>query len=258
MKESLTSITRGDILLYQLASPNQDSVVDLSQYVEIKAVFKSLGLKTVIAAKSMNFGDEGFQAFDITPAMKLWIQRQINGTVQLEITVTCLSSKRCAEIDQYGNIPAGIKFDFQTPTRKPRLVVVSQNPLEVSNRNRVRRQSRNSGVSYCNANQSTCCLKNLTVNFAKDLDMGFILFPESFQANYCEGICPLSPGGDLMTPQIYSFISELSNSAATSIEPCCAGNKFKPLTVVIADPKNRGGTIVEEIPQIIVDSCRCA
>ena len=207
----------------------------------------------------MNVFNDGFQAFDILPAARLWIQRRINGTVHLEITISCLGSKQCAEVDQHGKIPSSTKFDLQSSTRKPRLVIISQNPLEVANTNRFRRQSdKKSGVSYCIENQSTCCLKNLTIDFAKDLGMDFIFLPKTFEANYCEGICPISPGGDLMTPELYTFIAKLSNNPAASIEPCCAGSKFKPLVVVLPDQDNPSGTIVEQFQQVTVDSCRCA
>ncbi len=257
----MSAVTRGDFLLYQVTPSPHDNIADNIQYVEIKAVFESVGLRTVVAAKNMDINDEGFQSFDISPAIKLWIEKQINGTVHLEITITCLSSKRCAsKVDRYGNLPAPIKFEFDNPAQKPRLVIVSQNPLEVENRRRFRRQSNENtdGVSLCIPNQSTCCVKSLTINFAEDLNMPFIILPKVFTANYCEGICPITAGGDLMTPELYGFLSRLSNHPAASIEPCCAGNKFKPLVVVMPDPQNPSTIVIEELQQVTVESCRCA
>ncbi len=258
LKDSLTSITRADLLLYQVAPKQKDNIVDGIQYIEIKAVFEPIGLKTVIASKNVNVYNEGYEAFDMMPAAKLWIQRQINGTVKLEVTITCLSSKWCAEADKNGIMPTSVKFNFQMPAKKPRLVIVSLNPLEVANRNRFRRQSQATRGSFCVESQSTCCLKNLTINFAEDLGMDFVILPKTFDANYCDGFCPISPGGDLMTPELYFFITKLSGNPAASIEPCCAGTKFKPLRVLLDDPDNPFGTIIEEIKQVTVESCRCA
>lgn len=256
MKEGLTSITRGDIILYQDEVSGDAYIKDKVQYVEIKAVFDSISLKTVVAAKNLNVHKKGFQAFDVTSAVKLWAQKQVNGTVRLEVTVSCFSSKTCALGNAKQGSPTPITFDFESEARKPRLVIVSQNPLEATSSNRVRRQT--TGGGECNERQSTCCLKKLKLDFAKDLNMGFVILPKDFEANYCEGVCPVTPGGSLMTPELYTFITKLTNHQAASLEPCCAGNTFKPLLIVLPDPTIPGGTITEELQQVTVESCRCA
>ena len=263
LKQGANAITRADVLLFQHAALDNDYVVDGTQYVEIKAVFEPIGLKTVVASKNIDIFNNGFQAFDITPAVKLWSDQQINGSVNFEITVSCLSSRKCAEIDIYGRFPTTLKFDFVSPARQPRLVVISKNPLEVENQDRNRRQAATTGegVFLCKANQSTCCLKKLVIDFEKDLGLGFVIMPKTFEANYCEGICPVTPGGKLMTPEVYKFITRLTNHPAASIEPCCAGNRYRPLIIVMPHPdqvNNPGGTIIEQLQQVTVESCRCA
>lgn len=230
--------------------------MDNLQYVEITAVFDFVGLRTVVAAKNLNVYEKGFQAFDITSAVKLWAQKQINGTVRLEITVSCFSSKTCALGKSNQGSPSSITFNLESEIRKPRLVIVSQNPLEVTNGNRVRRQT--TGSRECNDRQKTCCLKKLRIDFAKDLGMEFVVLPKTFEANYCEGVCPITPGGALLTPQVYSFITKLTNHQAASLEPCCAANTFKPLLIILPDPTIPGGTVTEELQQVTVESCRCA
>lgn len=260
LDDELTEITRADLLLFQLPASKHDFVLDRTQYVEIKVVFETLGLKTVVAAKNIDIKDRGFQAFDITPAVKLWIAREIRGEVVIEVSISCLSSFNCAEPNVYGEHPAAVDFllDSESTEHLPRLVLVSKNPIEVSNQRRFRRQATGNGVSFCNGNQSTCCLKPLVIDFEEDLGIDFVFMPKNFPANYCEGVCPLAPGGDLMTPEIFQFLTMLKSSPASSIEPCCAGNEYKPLIILMDDLTRPGNFIIEELRQTTVTSCRCA
>lgn len=253
LTDDLSEVSRADLLLYKV--PVSGSAKDTIQYVEVKAVLDTIGLTTVVSSKNINIDETGFQAFDLTAAVRLWLSQDIRGNVTLQIFVQCFSSSTCGEPDSYGNKPVAVQFkDFDSKEHAPRIIVTSKNPLETSDRNK--RQASGGGVKSCTLNQSTCCLKPLTINFADDLKLDFVVEPKEFQANFCEGLCPLSNSGALMTPQLYKFLRKLQGSPASSIAPCCAGNTYEDLSVLLV--KENGDYAIEELKQVKVTSCRCA
>ena len=257
LPESLTTISRADLLLYQLPVESGSIIRDLRQYVEIRTVIESLGQRFVVEGKYIDIYDANTtQVFDITSAVKLWVAKKINGSVALEVTVYCYSSPDCA-LPVDGRQPAGVKFLYETPEtdKVPRVIIVSKNPIELEHQRRYRRMAEG-GAGECVENQTTCCLKPLVINFAEDLGFHFILQPREFEANYCEGICPEVSGGELLTPQLFEFLSRLGEGhPAAAIEPCCAGNTYQSLEVLM----QTGDTfVIDELQQVTVTSCRCA
>ena len=259
LPEDLTSISRADLLLYQLPSNTGPGYVvrDQRQYVEIRTVIESLGQRYVVEGKYVAISDFGYQVFEITSAAKLWVAKGINGSVVVEVTVYCYSSLNCNQAVN-GKLPSKVQFLYASDdnNKSPRVIIISKNPLEVEHRNRFRRQTQGPGVGFCSENETTCCLKSLTINFAEDLGFDFIMEPKSFTANYCEGYCPQVAGTQFLTPQLFQFLSRLGEgNPGSSIEPCCAGNTYQSLDILM---KVGSAIVIEELQQVIVTSCRCA
>ena len=222
------------------------------QYVEIKAVIEKIGLKTTITTKYVDPRTEGFEVFNILPAVRTWLTQDVTN-VTLLVTIKCLSSSDCGLL--YKTEQQVMKFkDYDAHEQAPRILVSSRNPLEAETR--TKRQSSIPGVSFCSESQSTCCLKKLTIDFHNDLGFTFIKQPRFIQANYCEGVCPTYQSGDLMTPSVYKFLSKLQGSPASSIEPCCAGNTFNDVSIVLQVTNT--SYVIESLKQVEVTSCRCA
>ena len=258
LPSTLTDISRADLLLYQQDSVRPDTVVkDRRQYVEIRTVLESLSQKFVVEGKYIDIYETGYQVFEITSAVKLWIARHIDGPVSMEVNVYCYSSPNCSQSD--GDLsPASVSF-LMSPAEQdkaPRIITVSKNPLDVEHQERQRRNADElTGVGQCSTNQSTCCLKHFELSFHADLGLSFILLPENFTANYCEGVCPEIMGGQLMTPRIFELFSRLpETNPGSSVEPCCTGNQYKPLEVLV---RKDGELFIEELSHVTVLSCRC-
>lgn len=255
---TLTDISRADLLLYQQDSVTPDTAVkDRRQYVEIRTVLDALNQRFVVEGKYIDIYETGYQVFEITSAVKLWIARQMEGPVTLEVNVYCYSSSNCSQPE--GMLPAASISFLTSPSeheKSPRIITVSKNPLDVEHQERQRRNADElTGVGTCNANQSTCCLKNFELNFHDDLGLTFILLPVNFTANYCEGVCPNIMGGQLMTPRIFELFSRLpETNPGSSVEPCCTGNQYKPLEVLV---RKNGELLIEELSHVTVLSCRC-
>ena len=260
LPEDLTSISQANLLLYQLPSNTGSGYVvqDEKQYVEIKTIVNPLGQEYVVeGSKYVDVSDVGYQTFEITSAAKLWVDKGINGSVVVEVNVYCYSSLNCNQpVD--GKLPSKVQFLYAPEDKSiaPRVIIVSKNPLEVEHRNRFRRQTDSTDDRFCSTNQTTCCLQNLTLNFREDLGINYIIEPESFSANFCEGYCPQTAGTHLMTPELFGFLSRLGEgSPGSSIEPCCAGNDYQSLPILIPGPNNQH--VITELQNVIVTSCRC-
>lgn len=244
------------LLFQEPVRGDNNYITAVEQFVEITVLQKS-GTKAVVASKYLNIFDSGFQTFDLTSAVKNWINDNFNGQVNLEVTVYCFAPS-CTVNDNQGREPKSIRFLYNPRPKEhaPRVVVTSKNPLEVQNGGRSKRQSNGGGVSFCVSNQTTCCLKPLRINFEHDLNITFISQPLEFDANYCEGICPTIAGGALMTPRLFEFLKQLEGNPAQSIEPCCVGTVYHTLTVAI---RNKDGSeLILDLKQVRVTSCRCA
>ena len=258
LPSNLADISRADLLLYQQDSVKPDTVIkDRRQYVEIRTVLDTLNQRFVVEGKYLDIYENGYQVFEITSAVKLWIARHMEGPVTLEVNVYCYSSPNCSHFD--GPLPPATISFLTSPSlqdKAPRIITVSKNPLDVEHHERQRRNADElTGVGTCSVNQSTCCLKNFVLNFHEDLGLTFILLPENFTANYCEGVCPSIMGGQLMTPRIFELFSRLpETNPGSSVEPCCTGNQYKPLEVLV---RKDGDLYIEELSHVTVLSCRC-
>lgn len=258
LPNNLADISRADLLLYQQDSVRPDTAVkDRRQYVEIRTVLESLNQRFVVEGKYIDIYETGYQVFEITSAVRLWIARHVDGPVTLEVNVYCYNSPNCSQPEGVLQ-PASVTF-LSSPAEQdkaPRIITVSKNPLDVEHQERQRRNAQEtSGVGTCSANQSTCCLKHFQLSFREDLGLDFVLLPENFTANYCEGVCPELMGGQLMTPRIFELFSRLpETNPGSSIEPCCTGNQYKPLEVLV---RRRGELFIEELSHVTVLSCRC-
>lgn len=234
----------------------------------MKSIDSSSGYYTssLIVGKHFGIFDAGFQVLDITPTVQMWASSGVSGEIHLSVSIYCLSSPDCAKPDSEGEKPKSVEFFHaqSSPDKAPRLVMTTKNPLEVQDSPAKRQTSSNDppkGASFCVNNQSTCCLKELFINFEEDLpDFDFIVDPPSFQANYCEGICPLVPDGELMTPLLFNFLSRLQDHPASSITPCCSGTAYKSLNILV----NMGGSNAtslnleeHKLENVVVTGCKC-
>ena len=252
-------MSRADLLLYQQNSIKPDTFVrDRKQYIEIRTVVASLNQKFVVEGKYVDVFETGYQVFEITAAIKLWIAKRISGPVGLEVSVYCYSSPNCSR-PQGAMRPASVSFlsSSSDQHKVPRIITVSKNPLDVQHQQRQKRNAEQmTGVGACRTNQSTCCLNHLELSFHDDLGLEFIVLPENFTANYCEGVCPDTTRGELMTPQIFDLFSRLpETNPGSSLQPCCTGNQYKSQQVLMVREQ---ALIIEELKQVIVLSCRCS
>ena len=268
LPSELSEITKADLLIHQLPTltgPDID-IRDSEQFVEIRTVLEQRGERYVVEGKYLNLFDKGYKVFDITPAVKIWLDKGIHGNVTLEVVVSCFSSPDCASIIN-GTSPAVIRFDHSAPgtqqtstETQPKVMILSRNPLEVAKNAKRRKRQLQYGPpepkKFCKENESLCCLKSLTLNFHTDLGLEFIQHPRTFEANFCDGFCPGIAGTDLSSSTRFQFLRQLEDSPASAVLPCCSGREYRDLEVIML--KDGGSTIaIERLQQVTVTACKC-
>jgi hypothetical protein len=261
LAENLTLITRADLILYVLPveSPYGYLSTETKQILDIKAVVSNNGLMMNVVTQEIDPYTEGFKIFNVLPAVMEWVGEGVRGKVIFKVTVQCVGSLNCAT---QKDAPPPVKFKGHSGHEKaPRLLLRSKSPLEFHNRRKRQNGGRTfntTGVSFCQPEASACCLKNLTIDVEKDLQFeDFIVEPKSFEANYCNGICPIYNSEKLLTPELYQFLGYLQGGPASAIKPCCGGNTFKSVSILMYLPHLRPQYQVEILNQVTVTSCRC-
>lgn len=139
--------------------------------------------------------------------------------------------------------------------RRPHIVVIAKSRDEDEDNIRSRGK-RHSGD--CENGLGTCCKKTLYISF-KELGWdNWILQPEGFFANYCEGNCPnvlLPHEHSQRHSQILHHFKHNSNKL-DSYKFCCSPKKMRPLSLIYLTED--GNIIKTNLANMIVDKCGCA
>ncbi|XP_071961732.1 growth/differentiation factor 8-like isoform X1 [Antedon mediterranea] len=209
----------------------QRTVTRLSVYNIIPATPTSPQKKKLYIEKTISLSttDGEWQKLDVKHLVKEWIKDRGAGYQYIEIEAE----------DSSGN---DVIVTAVNDRRSPVLSV------EFNNQRRHGR-SHNKRTLKCHGNSSVCCMQELKIDFKK-FGWDWVIAPTSFNANYCKGECPISP---VMT----SSVSELSwfLSKESAVNRCCSPTKLKPLTMIYSDKNFR--FVVDEVPDMIVESCLC-
>ena len=218
---------------------------------------------------SQNIGTERdeYIAFDVTNAIKDWQGAQ-SDFLSFEVLVRApqsissgLSFLPSIEFDVpgYGKGQHNAQLVIAMPSVEDN-VHLTQQQKEDSNQqgdgnNRRKRQS-GEGIDsdYCrdNPDETNCCLRELVIDFHSDLNMTWVLSPPTYEANYCEGLCP-----DYWPVATHSttFLNTYRESNPLSApEPCCTAASTSPLRMVVV-VNNR--IYFNHVPNMIVNSCIC-
>lgn len=238
---------------------NPIEAVKVFRVLKTYAYGRSTKRYVLLASKNVPSDDEGYVSFNITSGVKNWVGEDSI----LELAVQIDTPQR---VDTGLSLPPAITFDVPSHRKgehNARLVVERLNEIERTGSNRLhddlyRRRKRQTvqGVNseYCfnNPSESNCCIKNLTVDFHEDLNWNWIIYPKRFQPNFCKGQCTKRwPSATQST----TFLMQLRESNPTAApEPCCVAHKTRPLTVFMW---LKGEVVLNEFPDMIVDSCIC-
>lgn len=101
--------------------------------------------------------------------------------------------------------------------------------------------------------EKNCCVRQLYIDFRKDLGWKWIHEPKGYHANFCLGPCPYIWSLDTQYSKVLALYNQHNPGASAS--PCCVPQALEPLPIVYyvgRKPK------VEQLSNMIVRSCKCS
>lgn len=126
-------------------------------------------------------------------------------------------------------------------------------PFLVIDLDKQRTLNRRKRSLECKGKAVECCLRSLYVNFTK-IGWDWILYPEGFYANFCDGECnrriyPLNNG------YVYMLQEIKKKNMAQTFKICCSPTKMSGLSLLYFDRDEM--VIKGDVPNMRVDSCGC-
>jgi hypothetical protein len=199
---------------------------------------------------------EGFIQFDIMSAINRWTEifGDETGTITFLVVIKppiLLKSKSV--------LNPMLFFDLRQDKRSLAIIELKYSRItDIENASTAKRRRRQSveklDTEFCFANPSepNCCVKNLKINFVKDLGFDFIIEPLEYTPNYCVGLCPFF--WPTLTLSTDFLILYRERNPGSTVKPCCAPNELYPLSMIIKAGRNY---TIQHFPNMIVGSCIC-
>ena len=136
----------------------------------------------------------------------------------------------------------------------PHLIVMMRSHNSRSSKSK-NRKKRSLDADYCfrrNPSETNCCLRELFIDFRKDLGWKWIQAPSGYKANYCAGACPYLWSTDTQHSTILGLYHSMNPQASSA--PCCSPKDLEPIMIMYYD---RGRYRFTQLSDVLVTSCRC-
>ncbi|XP_056868661.1 bone morphogenetic protein 6 isoform X1 [Takifugu flavidus] len=211
--------------------------------------------------------DEGWLEFDITATSNLWVMSPVHNLglqVSLETSSgLSVSSKEAGLVGRSGALekqPFMVAF-FKISNVHIRAPRSTGGKRRQQNRNRSTQPqdgSRSSApADYNSSDQKTPCRRHeLFVSFRELGWQDWIIAPEGYAANYCEGECsfPLNAHMNATNHAIVQTLVHLMNPENVP-KPCCAPTKLHAISVLYFD--DNSNVILKKYQNMVVLACGC-
>ena len=233
-------------------------IKELFENINVYLVIKNKGIKVgrmLVTSKNV-FNEIGNpESLDVTEAVKKWVDDGVTEErLELQVVINCPLSTVSGLF-----YPPSIEFvtdvgsDGNIESRAQ--LVVATVPEEIAATSGKTRHKRQSDSQYCidNPNRIHCCVHSLEVDFHRDLNMTWVVFPVTFNPNYCQGLCPYSlPSNETFQTIVRDYYEETSIGE----EPCCAVYSTRSLLIILEDPET-GTVALQTVPDMEIESCIC-
>lgn len=110
------------------------------------------------------------------------------------------------------------------------------------------RSRRNTNTCQPGANETKCCLYDLTIDF-EEANWGFIIAPKRYNAYICNGECS---GAQLSS----TARGQLATQSNLDYYQCCHPKEYTGITVVYVTENNQ--IWIKEVPGMVAKKCGCA
>ncbi|XP_066502866.1 bone morphogenetic protein 6 [Hoplias malabaricus] len=207
--------------------------------------------------------EEGWLEFDITATSNLWVMSP-HHNLGLQISVETSSGQNInpKEAGLVGRDGALEQQPFMVAFFKVSEVHIrtarSTGKRRQQNRNRSSHpQEATRHTDYNSSDQKTACRKHeLYVSFRELGWQDWIIAPEGYAANYCDGECsfPLNAHMNATNHAIVQTLVHLMNPANVP-KPCCAPTKLHAISVLYFD--DNSNVILKKYKNMVVRACGC-
>nr|XP_046227427.1 bone morphogenetic protein 6 [Scatophagus argus] len=253
-KECVSRAFRNDTFLlkvYQVVKEHPDREADLF----------------LLDSRRLWAAEEGWLEFDITATSNLWVMSPVHN-LGLQISVETssgrsISSKEAGLVGRDGALekqPFMVAF-FKVSEVRIRTARSTGGKRRQQNRNRSTQPqegSRGLGpADYNSSDQKTACRRHeLYVSFRELGWQDWIIAPEGYAANYCDGECsfPLNAHMNATNHAIVQTLVHLMNPENVP-KPCCAPTKLHAISVLYFD--DNSNVILKKYKNMVVRACGC-
>lgn len=178
----------------------------------------------------------------------------------LNFILSILGSNRLLETEGRGDGATDTPISNLTKEYYPHIVVMmrSESTMQqaaIKGTGR-RRAKRDLDQDYCfkkNPTETNCCLRELYINFKKDLRWNWVHAPAGYNANFCAGTCPYLWSMDSQHATILSLYKRMNPQASSA--PCCVPKQLSPLTVMFY---HQGRFQIKQLSDMVLLSCKCS
>uniref|UniRef100_A0A3B4TMF2 Bone morphogenetic protein 6 n=1 Tax=Seriola dumerili TaxID=41447 RepID=A0A3B4TMF2_SERDU len=211
--------------------------------------------------------EEGWLEFDITATSNLWLLSPVHNLgLQVSMETSSGQSISVKEAGLVGRDGALEKQPFMVAFFRISEVYIrtarsTGGKRRQQNRNRSTQPQEGSmglGVAdYNNSDQKTACRRHeLYVSFRELGWQDWIIAPEGYAANYCDGECsfPLNAHMNATNHAIVQTLVHLMNPENVP-KPCCAPTKLHAISVLYFD--DNSNVILKKYKNMVVRACGC-
>lgn len=194
-------------------------------------------------------------SFDVTGVVRQWLSQ--GGAMEgfrLSAHCSCDSKDNTLRVGING-FSSSRRGDLATidGMNRPFLLLMAT-PLERAQQLHSSRHRRALDTNYCfSSTEKNCCVRQLYIDFRKDLGWKWIHEPKGYHANFCLGPCPYIWSLDTQYSKVLALYNQ--HNPGASAAPCCVPQVLEPLPIVYyvgRKPK------VEQLSNMIVRSCKCS
>uniref|UniRef100_A0A9J8CXR2 Bone morphogenetic protein 6 n=1 Tax=Cyprinus carpio carpio TaxID=630221 RepID=A0A9J8CXR2_CYPCA len=212
--------------------------------------------------------EEGWLEFDITASSNLWVMSPLHN-LGLQISVETssgwsISPKEAGLVGRYGALerqPFMVAFFKVNEVRiRTGRSVGRRRQMNRNHSNSPQETSKGSAQTVGladSSDQKTACRKHeLYVSFRELGWQNWIIAPEGYAANYCDGECsfPLNAHMNATNHAIVQTLVHLMNPQNVP-KPCCAPTKLHAISVLYYD--DNSNVILKKYKNMVVRACGC-
>ncbi|XP_035240564.1 transforming growth factor beta-1 proprotein-like [Anguilla anguilla] len=242
-------VTRAELrLLIKDTSMTQDQEQRLELYKGVGDSARYLSSRLV--TKALN---DLWLSFDVTQTLKDWLNDpEENQWFTLKLYCECGKPMEdyLFKIAGMGALRGDLKA--LAGRIKPHILVMSL-PADRTSNLSSRKKRATAEEEFCSNNSENCCVRNLYIDFRKDLGWKWVHKPKGYYANYCIGSCTFFWNAENKYSQILALYKH--HNPGASAQPCCVPQFMEPLAIIYYVGRQHR---VEQLSDMSVKSCKCS